>query len=168
MNGAERLARTLVAGGVELCLANPGTSEMHFVAALDRVDGIRYVLCLFEGVATGAADGFARMTDRPASTLLHLGSGLANGLSNLHNANRARSPNGTSGTANLLAMLPEIEKFGVPVIVTTSPTDLAYTPPRPTVFSLGANNIDSYFSMMKIHPREPRAQESRLWLGAAG
>jgi acetolactate synthase-1/2/3 large subunit len=92
MNGAESLARTLVAGGVEVCFANPGTSEMHFVAALDRVDGIRCILSLFEGVATGAADGYARMADKPAATLLHCGPGLANGLANLHNAKRARSP----------------------------------------------------------------------------
>ena len=92
MNGAESLVRTLVTGGVEVCFANPGTSEMHFVAALDRVDGVRCVLCLFEGVATGAADGYARMAEKPAATLLHLGPGLANGLANLHNAKRARSP----------------------------------------------------------------------------
>ncbi len=92
MNGAESLVRTLVAGGVEVCFTNPGTSEMHFVAALDRVEGMRCVLCLFEGGATGAADGYARMADKPASTLLHLGPGLANGLANLHNARRARSP----------------------------------------------------------------------------
>jgi acetolactate synthase-1/2/3 large subunit len=92
MNGAESLARTLAAGGVEVCFANPGTSEMHFVAALDQVDGIRSILCLFEGVVTGAADGYARMTEKPAATLLHLGPGLSNGLANLHNAKRARSP----------------------------------------------------------------------------
>ncbi|GJD48809.1 Putative acetolactate synthase large subunit IlvX [Methylobacterium crusticola] len=92
MNGAESLVRTLVAGGVEVCFTNPGTSEMHFVAALDRVDGMRAVLCLFEGAATGAADGYARMADKPASTLLHLGPGLGNGIANLHNARRARSP----------------------------------------------------------------------------
>src|SRR5215510_15970379 len=92
MNGAESLVRTLVGGGVNVCFSNPGTSEMHFVAALDRVDGMRCVLALFEGVLTGAADGYARMADRPASTLLHLGPGLANGLSNLHNAMRAQSP----------------------------------------------------------------------------
>ncbi|MGH7032762.1 MAG: thiamine pyrophosphate-binding protein, partial [Stellaceae bacterium] len=92
MNGAESLVRTLVAGGVELCFANPGTSEMHFVAALDRVEGMRCVLGLFEGVVTGAADGYARMTEKPAATLLHLGPGLANGLANLHNAGKARTP----------------------------------------------------------------------------
>jgi acetolactate synthase-1/2/3 large subunit len=92
MNGAESLLATLRQNHVEVCFANPGTSEMHFVAALDRVEGMRGVLALFEGVATGAADGYARMLDRPAATLLHLGPGLANGLSNLHNALRAHSP----------------------------------------------------------------------------
>lgn len=92
MNGAESLVRTLVNCDVTVSFANPGTSEMHFVSALDRVDGMRCVLCLFEGVATGAADGYGRMLDRPASTLLHLGPGLANGIANLHNARRARSP----------------------------------------------------------------------------
>lgn len=92
MNGAESLARTLLACGVDTCFANPGTSEMHFVAALDRVPGIHCVLALFEGVATGAADGYARMAGKPAATLLHCGPGLANGLANLHNARRARVP----------------------------------------------------------------------------
>src|ERR1700747_445630 len=91
MNGAESLVRTLVAGGVNVCFTNPGTSEMHFVAALDRVEGMRCVLGLFEGVVTGAADGYYRMKGTPASTLLHLGPGLANGLANLHNAKKARS-----------------------------------------------------------------------------
>ena len=91
MNGAESLVRTLVAGGVDVCFANPGTSEMHFVAALDRVEGMRCVLGLFEGVVTGAADGYFRMKGTPASTLLHLGPGLANGLANIHNANKAAS-----------------------------------------------------------------------------
>ncbi|NVO15100.1 MAG: acetolactate synthase large subunit [Rhodoplanes sp.] len=92
MNGAESLVRTLVASGVEVCFANPGTSEMHFVAALDTVAGMRAVLCLFEGVATGAADGWARMAGKPAATLLHLGPGFANGIANLHNARKARVP----------------------------------------------------------------------------
>src|SRR4249919_1815328 len=91
MNGAESLVRTLVAGGVDVCFTNPGTSEMHFVAALDRVEGMRCVLGLFEGVVTGAADGYYRMKGSPASTLLHLGPGLANGLANLHNAKKANS-----------------------------------------------------------------------------
>ncbi|NQW11032.1 MAG: acetolactate synthase large subunit [Alphaproteobacteria bacterium] len=92
MNGAESLVRTLVAAGVDVCFANPGTSEMHFVAALDRVDGMRCVLGLFEGVVTGMADGYARMADKPGSTLLHLGPGLGNGLANLHNAKKAFTP----------------------------------------------------------------------------
>lgn len=92
MRGAEALLRTLVAGGVEVCFTNPGTSEMQFVAALDSVPGMRAVLTLFEGVATGAADGYARMAERPAATLLHLGPGLANGIANLHNARRAGVP----------------------------------------------------------------------------
>jgi acetolactate synthase-1/2/3 large subunit len=92
MNGAQALIRTLAACGVEACFANPGTSEMHFVAALDAVPEMRGVLCLFEGTATGAADGYGRMTGRPAAALLHLGPGLGNGLANLHNARRARTP----------------------------------------------------------------------------
>ena len=92
MNGAESLVRTLVGGGVEVTFSNPGTSEMHFVAALDRVDGMRCVLCLFEGVATGAADGYARMAEKPAATLLHLGPGFGNALANIHNAKKANSP----------------------------------------------------------------------------
>ena len=92
MNGAQALIRTLVDGGVDVCFANPGTSEMHFVAALDAVPAMRGVLALFEGVATGAADGYARMADKPAAVLLHLGPGLGNGLANLHNARRAHVP----------------------------------------------------------------------------
>ncbi|WP_068185243.1 acetolactate synthase large subunit [Mycobacterium sp. UM_CSW] len=92
MNGAQALINTLVDGGVDVCFANPGTSEMHFVAALDAVPQMRGVLALFEGVATGAADGYARMAGRPAAVLLHLGPGLGNGLANLHNARRARVP----------------------------------------------------------------------------
>jgi acetolactate synthase I/II/III large subunit len=92
MNGAETLIRTLVAGGVDTCFSNPGTSEIHIVAALDRIQEMRSVLCLFEGVVTGAADGYARMAEKPACTLLHLGPGLGNGLANLHNASRAQVP----------------------------------------------------------------------------
>ncbi|MBN9064966.1 MAG: acetolactate synthase large subunit, partial [Rhizobiales bacterium] len=92
MNGADLLCETLLANDVDVCFANPGTSEMHFVAALDRQQRMRCVLGLFEGVVTGAADGYARMADKPAATLLHLGPGLANGLANLHNARRARTP----------------------------------------------------------------------------
>ncbi|HEU5107482.1 MAG TPA: thiamine pyrophosphate-binding protein, partial [Micromonosporaceae bacterium] len=92
MNGAQALIRTLVSGGVDVCFANPGTSEMHFVAALDSVPRMRGVLALFEGAVTGAADGYGRMAERPAATLLHLGPGMANGLANLHNARRAHTP----------------------------------------------------------------------------
>lgn len=91
-NGAQALIRTLVGAGVETCFTNPGTSEIHIVAALDSVPEMRAILTLFEGVATGAADGYARMADAPAATLLHLGPGLGNGLANLHNARRARVP----------------------------------------------------------------------------
>jgi acetolactate synthase-1/2/3 large subunit len=91
MNGAESLVRTLLANQVNTCFANPGTSEMHFVAALDRIPGMRCVLGLQENVVTGMADGYWRMLDRPAATLLHCGPGLANGLGNLHNARIARS-----------------------------------------------------------------------------
>ncbi len=92
MNGARSLLSTLVGAGVDVCFSNPGTSEMHFVAALDDVPEMRGILTLFEGVATGAADGYARVAGTPAATLLHLGPGLGNGLANLHNARRARTP----------------------------------------------------------------------------
>jgi len=92
MNGAELLTATLLANGIDTCFSNPGTSEMHFVAALDRRPEMRCILGLSETVVTGAADGYARMADKPAATLLHTGPGLANGLANLHNARRARTP----------------------------------------------------------------------------
>ncbi|MDQ4118001.1 MAG: acetolactate synthase large subunit [Actinomycetota bacterium] len=92
MNGAQSLITSLVGAGVDVCFMNPGTSEMHFVQALDAVPDMRGVLALYEGVATGAADGYARITGRPAAVLLHLGPGLGNGMANLHNARRARSP----------------------------------------------------------------------------
>jgi acetolactate synthase I/II/III large subunit len=96
-NGAQALIRTLVDAGVDTCFTNPGTSEMHFVAALDTVPEMRGVLALFEGVATGAADGYARMAGKPAATLLHLGPGLGNGLANLHNARK-----GNVGVVNIV------------------------------------------------------------------
>ena len=96
MNGAETLVETLSDQGIEVCFANPGTSEMHFLAALEN-PRIKPVLCLFEGIATGAADGWYRMMNKPASTLLHLGPGLANGLANIHNAKRA-----SSGMVNII------------------------------------------------------------------
>ncbi len=92
MNGAENLLETLVQAGVEVCFANPGTSEMHLVAAIGRTERMRAVLCLFEGVVSGAADGYARMSDKPALTLLHLGSGFSNSMANQHNAMRAHVP----------------------------------------------------------------------------
>ncbi|MCL1960417.1 MAG: acetolactate synthase large subunit [Desulfovibrionaceae bacterium] len=90
--GAQALLRTLLDAGVDTCFTNPGTSEMHFVAALDGAPDMRAVLTLFEGVATGAADGYARMAGKPAATLLHLGCGLGNGLANLHNARKGKTP----------------------------------------------------------------------------
>ncbi len=97
MNGSEAMVHTLLEGNVDVCFANPGTSEMHFVSALDRAPGMRCVLGLFEGVVTGAADGYYRMAEKPAATLLHLGPGLGNGLANLHNAKR-----GNSGIINIV------------------------------------------------------------------
>jgi acetolactate synthase-1/2/3 large subunit len=92
MTGAESLVRSLIMGGVDTCFTNPGTSEIHIVSALDRLPEMRCVLGLFEGIVTGAADGYARMTEKPACTLLHLGPGVGNGLANLHNASRAHVP----------------------------------------------------------------------------
>jgi acetolactate synthase-1/2/3 large subunit len=92
MNGAELLVKTAIEAGVEVCFANPGTTELPIVTALDKIPGIKAFLGLFEGVCTGAADGYGRMLDKPAMVLLHLGPGLANGISNLHNARRAKSP----------------------------------------------------------------------------
>lgn len=122
MNGAECLLQTLLANDVDLCLMNPGTSEMQFVSALDRVPRMRGVLGLFEGVCSGAADGYARMAGKPAATLLHLGPGLANALSNLHNARKARSPVvnivGEHSTQHLAYDAPlsaDIEAFARPV-----------------------------------------------------
>jgi len=92
MTGAESLMHTMAAAGVEVCFANPGTSEMHFLSALGSLPQIRPVLGLQEGVVTGMADGYARITGKPALTLLHLGTGFSNGIANLHNARRAKSP----------------------------------------------------------------------------
>ena len=122
MNGAESLIRTALAAGVEVCFANPGTTEMPLVAALDSINGMRAVLGLFEGVCSGAADGYARMADRPALTLTHLGPGFANSIANLHNARRARSPVvnviGDQATWHLAADAPltsDIESLARPV-----------------------------------------------------
>src|SRR3954451_8332580 len=92
VRGAEALVGSLVGAGVDVCFMNPGTSEMHFVQALDSVPEMRGVLTLFEGVATGAADAYARVAGRAAAVLLHLGPGLGNGMANLHNARRAGPP----------------------------------------------------------------------------
>ncbi len=92
MTGAESLIRTLIASGVEVCFANPGTTEIQFVIALDKVEGIRCVLGLAEAVVTGCADGYGRMAEKPAVTLLHCGPGFANGFVNVHNARRANTP----------------------------------------------------------------------------
>jgi acetolactate synthase-1/2/3 large subunit len=92
MNGAQALLQALVKSGIEICFANPGTSEMHLLLAIGKSDAIRPILCLFEGVATGAADGYGRMADKPAITLLHMGPGFANGMANLHNAHKAHVP----------------------------------------------------------------------------
>jgi acetolactate synthase I/II/III large subunit len=122
MNGAQALIRTFVGSGVDVCFANPGTSEMHFVAALDDVPEMRAVLGLFEGVVTGAADGYGRMAQRPAATLLHLGPGLGNGIANLHNARRARTPlvnvvgdHATTHVAHDPPLASDIESLARPV-----------------------------------------------------
>src|SRR5262245_20604826 len=91
VNGAESLIQTLIGCGLDVCFANPGTTELPMVRAMDDVPGMRAILCLFEGVCTGAADGYARMAERPGLTLLHLGPGFANGIACLHDARRARS-----------------------------------------------------------------------------
>ena len=92
MNGAQTLLKVLVEAGVEICFANPGTSERCLVLAIGKTDAVRPILCLFEGVATSAADGYGRMADKPAITLLHMGPGFANGMANLHNAKKAHVP----------------------------------------------------------------------------
>ncbi len=136
MNGAESLVHTLIDSGIEVCFSNPGTSEMHFVAALDKIAGMRCVLGLFEGVVTGAADGYYRMKDKPAVTLLHTGPGLGNGIANLHNARKA-----DSGIVNIVGdhatyhvehdapLTADVEGIAAPVSAwvktSTSATDVA-------------------------------------------
>lgn len=151
MNGAESLIQTLVESGVEVCFTNPGTSEMHFVAALDEVDGMRCVLCLFEGVVSGAADGYARMAGKPASTLLHLGPGLGNALANLHNAKKGNVPMlnivGDHATYHLQYDAPltsDIEAVAAPmshwVYTSKAPQDIAEDAAR-AVREAGRNRI---------------------------
>jgi acetolactate synthase-1/2/3 large subunit len=145
VNGAEALMKTAVAAGVDLCLANPGTTEMQLVAALDSVSGVRSVLGLFEGVCTGAADGYARMSGRPAMTLLHLGPGFANGIANLHNARRAYSPIvnliGDHPTWHLAADAPltsDIESLARPVSGWVHTTTSAKSLPGDLAAAIGA------------------------------
>jgi acetolactate synthase I/II/III large subunit len=138
LNGAEDLIGNLNAAGVDTCFANPGTSEMQLVAAIDKAPNMRAILCLFEGVVTGAADGYGRMVDKPALTLLHLGPGFGNGMANLHNAKRAYSPVlnmvGDHATHHLQYDAPltaDVEGFARPVSnwvgTSTSPGNLAST-----------------------------------------
>ncbi|MBE7220118.1 MAG: acetolactate synthase large subunit, partial [Caulobacteraceae bacterium] len=126
MNGAEAVLATLADSGVDACFANPGTSEMQLVAAFDREPRVRPVLCLFEGVATGAADGYGRIAGKPAATLLHLGPGLSNGSANLHNARRAASPvvnlvgdHARAHAVNDAPLASDIESLSRPVSVWT-------------------------------------------------
>ncbi|MDX2033326.1 MAG: acetolactate synthase large subunit [Blastocatellia bacterium] len=137
MNGAESLFKTLLDAGLNVCFANPGTTEMPMVRALDEVAGMRTVLCLFEGVATGAADGYARMSGRPGLTLLHLGPGFANGIAYLHDARRARSPIvnliGDHATWHLAADAPltsDIESLARPVSTWVRRSESADAIPR--------------------------------------
>jgi acetolactate synthase-1/2/3 large subunit len=150
MNGAEALLNTLVDAGVEICFANPGTSEMQLVSAIGQTDAMRPVLCLFEGVVSGAADGYARMADKPAATLLHLGSGFSNSLANMHNARRAGSPivNIVGDHASyhlqfdapLTSDLPAITRWGSHwTAVATSPEDLSAAGARAVQASLRGN-----------------------------
>jgi acetolactate synthase-1/2/3 large subunit len=145
MNGAEAVVRTLLAGGIDVCFTNPGTSEMHFVSALDRVTDMRCVLGLFEGVVTGAADGYYRMTDKPAATLLHLGPGLGNGIANLHNARRARSgivnivgEHATDHIANDAPLTSDIEGIARPVSHWLKTTPSAAAAPADTAAAIRA------------------------------
>jgi acetolactate synthase-1/2/3 large subunit len=145
MNGAEALIRTAAAAGVEVCFANPGTTEMHLVAALDAAPGVRAVLALFEGVVTGAADGYARLAGKPAMTLTHLGPGFANGIANLHNARRASSPVvnviGDQATWHLAADAPltsDIESLARPVSRWVRKTATAAALPGDTADAIAA------------------------------
>ncbi len=162
MNGAESLINALAERGVDACFANPGTSEMQLVAALDKQPGIRAVLCLFEGVVTGAADGYGRMADKPALNLLHLGPGFANGMANLHNAQRAGSPVlnmvGDHATDHLQHDAPltsDIKGMATPVSrsfrVSDSATGLAQTGLDALADSLSHNGSISTFVVPADH-----------------
>jgi acetolactate synthase-1/2/3 large subunit len=141
-NGAVRMWEAAVGAGVSVCFTNPGTTEMPLVAALDEVQGMRPVLCLFEGVATGAADGYARVTGRPATTLLHLGPGLGNGIANLHNAKRAGSP-----IVNLIGdhpawHLPADSPLTSDIVSLASPVS-AWVHAIPTADAMAADTVDA-------------------------
>lgn len=164
MNGARALMETLADCGVDLCLANPGTSEMHLVEALDQVPRIRSVLGLFEGVCTGAADGYARMTGRPAATLLHLGSGLANGIANLHNARKARSP-----IINLIGNHPQFHMgYDAPLtsdIDTLSRNFSSWNKSCSTSDTLARDGAEAYTATLRATPGS-QGQIATLTLGA--
>jgi acetolactate synthase-1/2/3 large subunit len=135
MNGAEALVASAISAGVEVCLANPGTTELPLVQALDSVPGLRSILCLHENVATGAADGYGRMAGKPAMCLLHLGVGLANGLTNLHNARRAYTP--------VLNVIGDHATWHVPAdpLLATDIESLAHTVSDYVKKSLGATTV---------------------------
>jgi len=164
MNGARALMETLADCGVDLCLANPGTSEMHLVEALDQVPRIRSVLGLFEGVCTGAADGYARMTGKPAATLLHLGPGLANGIANLHNARKAGAP-----IINLVGNHPQFH-MGYDAPLTSDIDTLArnfscWIKSCSTADTLALDGAEAYTATMRATPGS-QGQISTLILGA--
>lgn len=164
MNGAQALIESLADCGVELCLANPGTSEMHLVQALDKVPRMRSVLALFEGVCTGAADGYARMSGKPAATLLHLGPGLANGIANLHNARKAGSP-----IINLVGNHPQYH-MGYDAPLTSDVDTLArnvscWIKSSSTAQSLAGDGVNAWTASMRANP-DSQGQISTLILGA--
>lgn len=164
MNGATALIETLADCGVEYCIANPGTSEMHLVQALDAVPRIRSVLALFEGVCTGAADGIGRMTGKPAATLLHLGPGLANGIANLHNARRAGSP-----MINIVGNHPNYH-VGYDAPLTSDIDTLArnyscWIKSCSTSASLAADGADAYTATLRQNPGSS-GQIATLIMGA--
>ena len=160
MNGAQAMIRTLVDAGVDVCFMNPGTSEMHFVAALDDVPEMRGVLALFEGVATGAADGYARIAGKPAATLLHLGPGMANGMANLHNARRARVPMvnivGDHATYHLEYDAPltsDIEGVAAPEAANNAAAQTAFIPTL-TLGIPGSNSTAMLLAALTLLARE--------------
>lgn len=164
MNGARALIETLANCGVELCLANPGTSEMHLVQALDQVPKMRSVLALFEGVCTGAADGYGRMTGKPAATLLHLGPGLANGIANLHNARKAGTP-----IINLVGNHPQFH-MGYDAPLTSDIDTLArnfscWIKSCSTAETLAKDGAEAYTATLRATPGS-QGQISTLILGA--